>query len=316
LDKWLRSKVEAKERGLSRWLAVKVLTLLFTDLQVSANNKEEAQQVVALIAPRGYLHAALVRRSSGGWVIDRLNVAVVALSVFLPAALLASLTTFLPPLVWVAVGVAWLIALLIWLSKTPRPGFPQRRDGAIDVLFLACLCAVLGLSLAWLPAPPGDRGGPLLLGILFTVLASGFLVEWRSRGLGKSLYWTMPLAYSALVALGILLGTISYYVYFDVLGLPSEYVKLGPFERGVGGMVSLSWGAAIIVVAFALYGLVRWVTGPAAVSNVMLTLAKIVSVVSILSQTLNTGISHAVALQGAQPNPGATLPSFYLLEPT
>ena len=315
VDLWLRGCIATRRRGLRRRLALSVLSAVFVVMQVSGTDFDDARRQANRIVPGGFLHADLTRKASGGWDVGLANIAVQSLPVFLPVALLAGLTTFLPPIVWIGLGAAWLLLLLVRLARARASSAGQRREGMFGLFFMAFLCTCLGLWLALSPAPPGDRGPPFLFVILAVLVAVGFFVEWRSRNLGKSLFWTLPLAFSALGGTAIVLGTLSYYSLLDGLEVPVEAVRVDAFDKAVAGLVALGIGASLALAVTAVYGLSRWMAGRAAVSNAMLSLALGMSALIALTAALGTGQSRAADLRQAESTDASSPPYFFFLEP-
>ena len=238
----------------------------------------------------------------------------VALPVILLTAFLVGLFGSSYPVAARIVGT--FVGLAFVITSLTRGSPRQRLLRLLRVVVYCGLGVIFGSTYARLGSGPGRTAQQLSLALLLLLGLVGVMVEWRSRRLGRSLPWILPVVLSLTGSFVLAMGYIAQWGYTAELGLPYGALSADTFGYIVAGLLPAAWAAAVFLTVVAMYGLVRWLFGSQVVSGFLMGVSALIGVFTALLWVLQDADRKAEDLGRAVASGSSdALPYFSLIEP-
>ncbi|WP_336029094.1 hypothetical protein [Geodermatophilus sp. FMUSA9-8] len=224
-------------KALDRFLVQRVLG---ARAYLAAGDRPEAEAMARQVDPAGFAQrrisivefnqVVVARVPEGGRVFGFITI--------IAAGLISGLLGILQVEWPVALGVlGWLLleTLVVAVSYPPSP-VESRADRVGATLLAAILAAYVYMSFNSLFEDSTQAAITVAIGLAVIVLGLGALTEWRSRRLGQSLNWTLPIFLSLVGGATYAFGVLAYRLLEEQLDLPSGIVTYEAFDYILAGI--------------------------------------------------------------------------------
>ncbi|MCZ2849382.1 hypothetical protein [Modestobacter sp. VKM Ac-2978] len=212
------------------------------------------------------------------------------------------------------IGIA--IAAVVLVAAVSQGTYAARLARLGRISALCALCALLSWELRLFFSQPVQTAWQIVLAAVSLLLGAGVVIEWRSRRLGTSAPWTLPLAITLLGGLTVALGSLEHWAYTAGLGLPYGALAGDTMSKVLVGIIPLAVALATVLVVTGLYGLMRWLLGSDAVSSTILVLAAVMGMLTAVLLAINDGVDDARELAVAVDRRERELPYFSVITPS
>jgi len=215
-----------------------------------------------------------------------------------------------------SVNIGLLVAIVALVAAAAVGTYAARLARLGRVSVICALGALLSWELQSAFPDPRQTTGQIVFAVVGLLLGVGVVIEWRSRRLGASAPWVVPLAVTLLGGLTIALGTLEHWAYTAALGLPYGALVGDTTGKVVVGIVPLAVAIAVALGVTGLYGLIRWLLGSEAVSSSLIVLTAVMGMLLAALFAINDGFDDARNLAIAANEEKQDLPYFSVMTPS